>query len=193
MPWTRSARRWSDEASHSEVQHFIDDQRRAVVVGLDVAANGKKRQRLYAIRKSAIHGRGVFATAKINRGTTILEYKGRRSSWEEALKRADSDPNDPSHTFLFELHDRTVIDAGAGGNAARWVNHSCDPNCEAYEDDAGLIFIRARRRIRPGEELTYDYCLTIPGKLSKRELARYACRCLAITCRGSLLARKKRC
>jgi SET domain-containing protein len=106
--------------------------------------------------------------------------------------RPDSDPNDPSHTFLFELEDSTVIDASIGGDAARWVNHSCTPNCETYEDAAGLIFIRARRRILPGEELTYDYCLTIPGKLSKRELARYACRCLAVTCRGSLVATKKR-
>jgi len=157
-----------------------------------VAANGKKQPRLYAIRKSGIHGRGVFAAAKIRRGTTILEYKGQRSSWEEALMRADSDPNDPSHTFLFELHDSTVIDAGIGGNAARWVNHSCDPNCEAYEEASGLVFIRARRRILPGEELTYDYCLTNPARLSKRDLARYACRCRAVTCRGSLLSTKRR-
>jgi SET domain-containing protein len=157
-----------------------------------VAPNGKTRQRLYAVRKSGIHGRGVFAAAKIRRGTTILEYKGQRSSWKDALKRPDSDPNDPSHTFLFELDDKTVIDASIGGNAARWVNHSCAPNCETYEDDGGLIFIRARRRILPGEELTYDYCLTIPGKLSKRERARYTCHCLAATCRGSLVAKKKR-
>jgi SET domain-containing protein len=176
----------------SELQRLSGGKRRAVVANSGVAANGKKRQRLYAIRESAIHGRGVFATAKIRRGMTILEYKGQRSSWKEALRRTDSDPNDPSHTFLFELNDGTVIDAGIGGNAARWVNHSCDPNCETYEDDAGLVFIRARRRILPGEELTYDYCLTNPARLSKRELAGYTCRCQALGCRGSLLSTKRR-
>ena len=165
---------------------------RAIVATSAVPANRKKRQRVYSVRKSGIHGRGVFATVEIRKGTTILEYKGRRSSWKEALEREDSDPNDPSHTFLFELDDGTVIDASIGGNAARWVNHSCDPNCETYEDDAGHVFIRARRRILPSEELTYDYWLTISGRLSKRELARYVCRCLALKCRGSLLHGKKR-
>ena len=147
----------------------------------------RNKQRVYSVRKSPIHRRGVFATRRIPKGATILEYKGKRSSWKEALRRADSDPKDPTHTFLFERDDGTLIDAGIGGNAARWVNHSCDPNCETYEDDAGRVFIKARRQIRPGEELTYDYCLTLPGRLSRRESALYACHCLSSKCRGSLL------
>jgi hypothetical protein len=95
---------------------------RAIVANCAVPANGRQPQRFYTVRKSRIHGRGVFATVEIRKGTTILEYKGRRSSWKEALERADSDPNDPSHTFLFELDDGMVIDASIGGNAARWVN-----------------------------------------------------------------------
>src|SRR5215471_8509738 len=118
-------------------------------------------KRLYAVRHSAIHGRGVFAARKIRKGTCILEYKGRRSSWDEAMERPDSDPADSAHTVLFELDDGRVIDARVRGNAARWINHSCDPNCESYEDEEGRVFIEALRTIQPGEELSYDYQLGI--------------------------------
>ena len=92
------------------------------------------RRKSYEVRRSAIHGRGVFATEAIPRGERIIEYKGQRVSWDEAMKRPDSDPDDPAHTFLFELEDGRVIDARVRGNAARWINHSCAPNCRAYED-----------------------------------------------------------
>jgi hypothetical protein len=148
----------------------------------------RRSKRLYAVRKSAIHGRGVFALTRIRKGTVIVEYRGRRTSWEEATARPDSDPRNPAHTFLFGLEDGRVIDASRGGNAARWINHSCDPNCEAFEDGASRIFVEALRTIRPGEELTYDYRLAVDGPMSKRERARFACRCGARGCRGSLLA-----
>ena len=144
--------------------------------------------RLYTVRRSAIHGRGVFAAAKIRKGTRIVEYKGRRSSWDEAIERPDSDADDPAHTMLFELDDGRVIDPRIRGNAARWINHSCDPNCDSYEDDRGRVFIAARRTIRLGEELSYDYQLQIDEPLTKRERAQYACRCGARRCRGSLLS-----
>jgi len=110
-------------------------------------------------------------------------------SWHEAMARGDSDPGNPAHTFLFGLEDGRVIDATLGGNVARWINHSCDPNCEAFEDGARRIFVEARRTIRPGEELTYDYRLVVEGRMSKRERAQYACRCGSRKCRGSLLER----
>ncbi|HTS23390.1 MAG TPA: SET domain-containing protein-lysine N-methyltransferase [Casimicrobiaceae bacterium] len=146
-----------------------------------------RRNRLYVVRKSGIHGRGVFALARLAKGSCIIEYKGRRASWEEATARADSDPRNPAHTFLFGLDDGRVIDPRFGGNAARWINHSCDPNCEAFEDGARRIFLETLRRILPGEELTYDYRLTVDGPVSKRERAQYVCRCGARQCRGSLL------
>ena len=84
---------------------------------------------------------------------------------DAAMNAPDSDPDDPAHTFLFELHDGRVIDAAVGGNAARWINHSCSPNCW-FEVVDKTIWIRARRDIRKGEELTYDYSIdgerTIP-------------------------------
>jgi len=85
-----------------------------------------------------------------------------------------------------------VIDADVRGNAARWINHSCAPNCETYEDDDSRVFIEARRTIRRGEELTYDYQLTYDGRIGKRVLESYACRCGAPRCRGSMLLRPRR-
>jgi hypothetical protein len=151
-----------------------------------------RRKRLFAVRKSSIHGRGVFALTRVPKGTCILEYRGRRMSWDEATALPDSDPRNPAHTFLFGLDDGRVIDPRLGGNAARWINHSCDPNCEAVEDGTKRIYVEARRAIRPGEELTYDYRLVVEGQVSKRERAQYICHCGARNCRGSLLQENSR-
>jgi SET domain-containing protein len=113
------------------------------------------------IRNSKVHGRGVYAGRKFKAGERIIEYRGERITWKEADRRPPSDPADPNHTFFFSLSDgKTVIDAAAGGNAARWINHSCEPNCETEEDD-GHVYIEALRDIRAGEELNYDYGLVI--------------------------------
>lgn len=156
--------------------------------GKKVKVAAKKKN--YVVRHSPIHGRGVFAAQKIRKGGLIIEYKGLRSSWDDAMERPDSDPDDSAHTFLFEIEDGTVIDARARGNAARWINHSCDPNCAAYEDDDGRVFVEARRKIVPAEELTYDYRLSVEGRLTKKERAQYVCRCGAKKCRGTLLRRR---
>jgi SET domain-containing protein len=146
----------------------------------------------YTVRRSVIHGRGVFAARSIRKGTTIIEYRGDHTSWAIASRRPDSDPENPHHTFIFELSDGKVIDAGLRGNAARWINHSCDPNCQAYEDDDGRVFIEACRRIPAGEELTYDYRLSLTGRISKKTREAYACRCGTARCRGSMLAPDRR-
>ena len=143
--------------------------------------------RAYVVRRSPIHGRGVFAARTIARGEAIIEYRGRRISMEAAEALPDSDPGNPYHTFLFELDDGRVIDAGVRGNAARWINHSCTPNCVPYEDDRGRVMITARRTIHPGEELSYDYRLNVEGRRTKKLLAAYRCRCGAPHCRGSML------
>jgi uncharacterized protein len=148
--------------------------------------------RAYAVRHSPIHGRGVFATRTIRKGADIIEYRGRRISADEADNLPDSDPDNPFHTFLFELNDGRVIDAGVRGNAARWINHSCQPNCVPYEDDEGRVIIEAKRTIRAGEELSYDYKLNVPGRRSARLLANYACRCGAPRCRGSMVDPRKK-
>lgn len=139
------------------------------------------------VRKSGVHGKGVFATADIPRGSRIIEYLGEIVSWDEAQRRHPHDPKDPNHTFYFHVDDGHVIDALYGGNDARWINHSCAPNCRADERD-GRIFIVARRLIQAGEELNYDYGLVIDEPLTPELKAEYPCRCGSPRCRGTLLS-----
>ena len=153
------------------------------------ASPAARPRRLYRVRNSAIHGRGVFAAATIAKGTRIIEYRGERTTWEIAQERPDSDPDNPAHTFIFELEDGRVIDAGVRGNAARWINHSCAPNCRSYEDDDGRVYIEAKRTIAPGEELTYDYRLSFDGRITRKVREEYACRCGSKRCRGTLLSK----
>jgi SET domain-containing protein len=150
-------------------------------------ATAKPRPLYYIVRQSRIHGRGVFARRTIRKGARIIEYRGERISLAEADRRPDSDPDNPYHTFLFELNDGRVIDAASRGNAARWINHSCAPNCDSFEDDDGRVFIEARRMIRARDELTYDYRLSLDGRVTRKLRAEYACHCGATRCRGSLL------
>ena len=156
------------------------------------SANRTSRKPAYVVRHSPIHGRGVFAARTIRQGTDIIEYRGRRISMDAAEDLPDSDPDNPFHTFLFELNDGRVINAGSGGNAARWINHSCQPNCEPYEDDEGRVYIAAKRTIRAGEELAYDYKLNVPGRKTARLMADYACRCGSPRCRGTMLDMKNK-
>jgi SET domain-containing protein len=153
-------------------------------------AQAKSRQGArIKMRDSKIHGRGVFATRAIPKGTRLCEYKGERITWREADRRYPDDPNGPSHTFLFSL-GKVVIDANRKGNVARWINHSCNPNCEAVEDES-RIFIEAIRDIGRGEELGYEYNITFDERHTKALKQRYACRCGAKACRGTLLGDKK--
>ncbi|WP_210399195.1 SET domain-containing protein [Steroidobacter denitrificans] len=141
---------------------------------------------LLEARNSPIHGRGVYAVAPIRKGTRLLEYLGERISHAEADRRYENKPEDDGHTFLFIASTRTVIDAGRQGNDARFINHSCDPNCETVIENS-RVFIDAIRDIRPGEELGYDYQLTWESTDEPAELALYACRCGARSCRGTML------
>lgn len=148
-------------------------------------------RRRIQVRRSGVHGKGVFALRPIPAGESIIEYTGQTIGWPEALRRHPHDPSDPHHTFYFSIGGDRVIDAKHGGNAARWINHSCDPNCEADEQD-GRVFIKARRDLLPGEELFYDYGLVIDERYTPRLKREYACRCGASGCRGTMLAPKRR-
>ena len=150
-------------------------------------ASGKRIQ----TRRSGVHGKGVFALQDIAEGETLIEYVGEVISWDEAQDRHPHDPNDPNHTFYFHVNEDRVIDALHGGNSSRWINHSCDPNCEA-DEDKDRIFIKAIRHIAAGEELNYDYGLIIDEPYTKKLLAEYPCWCGAKNCRGTLLSPKER-
>ncbi len=141
---------------------------------------------LIEVRHSPVHGYGVFALRRIRKGTRIIEYLGERISHEAADARyEDKDPDD-NHTFLFTVDKRTVIDAAVDGNDARFINHSCAPNCES-ETEKRRVFIDAIRTIQPGEELNYDYSIQRDADDPPDVDRIYACRCGAATCRGSML------
>jgi len=144
------------------------------------------------VRSSRIHGRGVYAGRPLSKGERVIEYKGELITWRECDRRPPSDPDDPHHTFFFSLSDgKHVIDAAVGGNAAKWINHCCEPNCEAEEDeDDRRVFIVARRDIAAGEELNYDYGLILDGRIGAQDRKNYQCRCGANKCRGTMLAIK---
>lgn len=141
-------------------------------------------------RRSGVHGKGVFALQPIAAGEVVIEYTGEVISWKEALRRHPHDPSQPNHTFYFHVDEDRVIDAKFGGNSARWINHSCNPNCYADERD-GRIFITALRNIEAGEELNYDYGLIIDERYTPKLKAEYPCWCGSRNCRGTLLAPKR--
>ena len=148
-------------------------------------------RRFLSLRRSAIHGQGVYARAPIPADTRIIEYRGERIPNAEAERRYPDDFSAAHHTFLFALDDdTTMIDAAYGGNLARWINHSCDPNCEAVEED-GRIYIESIRDIEPGEELAYDYNYILDERHTPRMKKRFPCRCGAPTCRGTILGKKR--
>lgn len=140
---------------------------------------------LVEARNSAIHGTGVYAIAPIKKGTRVIEYLGDRISHAEADRRYET-KSDDGHTFLFIASDRIVIDAGVGGNDARFINHSCAPNCETVIEGT-RVFIDATRNIKAGEELGYEYQLTWETTDDPEELALFACRCGAKSCTGTML------
>lgn len=150
----------------------------------------RPRGRRIQVRRSGVHGKGVFALQPIAAGEVIIEYRGERISWKEALRRHPHDPQDPNHTFYFHLDNGQVIDANVGGNAARWINHACDPNCESDEQD-GRVYIKASRDLAAGDELFYDYRLTIDERYTPKLKREYACRCGSPLCRGTMLAPKR--
>lgn len=143
-----------------------------------------------SVRRSPMHGHGVFARVPIAEGTRIVEYRGERIGTAEAEARYPDDPSAPYHTFLFAVDDETMVDAAHGGNLARWINHSCDPNCEVALED-GRLYIDALRDVEPGEELAYDYNFILPVRHSPAMKKRFPCTCGASNCRGTMLGKKR--
>lgn len=125
------------------------------------------------IRSSTIHAAGCYATTSIRKGSRVAEYTGPRLNKDEADTRYDEAPI----TYLFGLGDGTVVIDGHC--MAMFINHSCDPNCETHEEK-GRVWIKAIRKIEPGEEITYDYCLYDGGDDEA------ICNCGTRKCRGTM-------
>lgn len=155
--------------------------------------SGKKprKQLLYKIRRSPVHGMGGFAVRDIRKGTRVAEYTGDRISHQEANRRYDGKDSKDAHTFLFTVDRWLVIDGGSNGGDVRFINHSCDPNLEASVTDR-RVFLHAVRSIRAGEELSFDYQIgrdkTDPPDIDEV----FACRCGSAACRGTMLWPAKR-
>ena len=148
-------------------------------------------------RRSTIHGNGVFAGEPLAKGERLIQYRGKLRSHDD-VDRAYADEDETGHTFLFTLNDEYVIDANIDGNSARWINHSCSPNCEAITDEADgddrrrdRVFIHAKRAIKPGEELTYNYGIVLaePHTAALKKL--WGCRCGSRNCTGTMLQPKR--
>ncbi|MDB5807213.1 MAG: hypothetical protein JWN73_4535 [Betaproteobacteria bacterium] len=153
--------------------------------------------KLLQVRNSPIHGRGVFAIANIKKGTRLLQYKGKRLTHKQADKLYGGG-SETGHTFLFTLNDDYVLDANQDGNSARWINHSCAPNCESIlEEDEDKnpkhdrVYIEAIRNIKAGEELAYNYLITLEEAHTARLKKIWECRCGAKNCNGTMLAKKR--
>jgi SET domain-containing protein len=141
----------------------------------------------FELRASPRHGRGAFAAARIRRGVRIVEYTGERITHAAADARYDDDAMENHHTFLMIVNRRWVLDAAVGGNEARFINHSCDPNSEIVVE-RGRVFIDALRDIAPGEEITYDYAYEREDGDDELAETRYPCRCGTANCRRTILA-----
>jgi len=149
-----------------------------------VWSRSPRRRQPIEVRASRVHGQGVFATKSIEKGRRIIEYTGKRILWNDVPEDLD----DP-HTFLFGLADGIhVIDPAIGGNDARWINHSYQPNYEAIEEEDDCDFIYALRGLRPGEELFYDYALEMDEPRTKKSEQESACNCGTPCCRGTMLS-----
>lgn len=153
--------------------------------------------RSIVLRRSHIHGNGVFATKKIPANKRVVQYRGKLLTHDEVDSAKGGDV-ETGHTFLFTLNEHYVIDGSTNGNIARWLNHSCTPNCEAFAVDgrdgkpeSERIFIEAKREIRAGEELTYDYGIVLEDRHTPRLKKIWECRCAAESCTGTLLKPKK--
>ncbi len=144
----------------------------------------------FEIRSSPIQGLGGYATQPIPAGTRLIEYAGERLTPAEAEARYPDSALERHHTYLFAIDDAVVVDAAVNGNEARFLNHSCAPNCDAVIED-GRIWIETIHEIEPGEELVYDYAYILAERHTPAAKKRYPCRCGAVTCRGTILAKKR--
>ena len=148
-------------------------------------------------RRSKIHGNGVFAIADIKKGEPIMQYAGQLITHEEADTRYATDM-ETGHTFLFILNKEWVLDANVNGNDARWVNTSCEPNAVAFVHEhkgkdrrKDKVIVEARRNIKAGEEITYDYGIVVDHPPTAEERKAWACKCGSPKCKGIILKWKK--
>lgn len=147
------------------------------------------KNRYWTVRSSSIHNRGIFASTDIPMDTPIIEYVGEKITKAESQRRGDalinrSKKSGGAAVYIFTLNQRFDLDGAKGRNPARYINHSCAPNCEAYII-RGRIWIYSLRDIKAGEELTYNYGFDIES------WDEHPCRCGADRCVGFIVDEKQ--
>ena len=158
--------------------------------------SAKSTRRIVA-RRSPIHGNGVFAVSAMAKGDEFIQYKGTLMTHAEADDMY-GDGGETGHTFLFTLNDDYIVDGNRKGNTARWINHSCQPNCRALVEESATgdprkdkVVIETLRAIKPGDELTYNYGIVLDLPYTARLKKLWQCRCGASKCTGTLLQPKR--
>jgi SET domain-containing protein len=144
---------------------------------------------MWKVKKSKIHGSGVFATQSIKKNTHIIEYIGEKITKKEGDKRSEKrikkylNSKKTGSVYIFELNTRYDIDGSPKYNKARYINHSCSPNCEV-EIIRGKIWIVAIKNIKKGDELSYDYGY----EFDKEDFMDHVCKCSAKNCIGYVIS-----
>ncbi len=144
---------------------------------------------MWRVNKSKVHGSGVFATQQIRKDTRIIEYIGEKISRSEGDKRSEKRIKKYIHSkktgsvYIFELNQRYDIDGSPKYNKARYINHSCSPNCEV-EISRGHIWISSIKNINIGEELSYDYGY----EFDKEDYKDHECKCGSKNCIGYIIS-----
>ena len=133
-------------------------------------------QEVIVFRRSPIHGLGGFASQRIEKGVRMIEYLGEKINKSESLRRCEA-----NNEFIFRLNETEDLDGNVAWNPARWINHSCAPNCEAELDD-DRIWIVALRNIEPNEEITFNYGYDL------EDYQQYPCWCGSPQCVGFIVA-----
>jgi hypothetical protein len=131
-----------------------------------------------SFKQSGIHGLGGYARKFIPRETYIIEYVGEKIDKVESARRCEADNH-----FIFAYDDTHDLDGNVDWNPARWINHSCEPNCETIDDD-GHMWVAAIRDIQPGEELTFNYNYDL------EDYKAHPCRCGSRRCVGYMVAQE---
>ena len=144
---------------------------------------------MWKVKKSKIHGAGIFATEDISKGVRVIEYIGEKVTRAEGDKRSERrikkylNSKTTGSVYIFELNSRYDIDGSGKKNKARYINHSCSPNCEV-NITKGKIWISSIKKIRKNEELSYDYGY----EFDKEDYKDHICKCGSKNCIGFIIS-----
>ena len=147
--------------------------------------------KLHRISKSSLHGKGVFASTDIPKDTKIIEYVGERITKKESERRAETQLNSGNgrkskgQVYIFTINKRYDIDGNIPQNKARRINHSCGPNCVSFIEK-GKVWIYSLKKIREGDELTYDYGFSLDT------YEEHPCACGSRKCLGYIVRKEDR-